>query len=607
MAQFEAKIKTALSNIDSLLEAYKNMITGVIIDTTFNPVFGYLNSSVGALNTRGLLAYYGEAAQKISFPGTGSTIGYVNEAEALTAAEAAFYTGTKDVYKKSSGATIVSDADYNAGKLYFAINPLEIDYTGRSLSLVNSQGVESPIQLNNLRLSEETLYFGYTRAASNGFYEADAKLSAGDIENGKLNKLVIDEQLLKDNYHSLKDAAKSRNIEQVAEFIFDLIDANPEAGPTLEAYAVKANYPGLSDNMSVRSKLELAVAAVNAPSLNLINTIPNVSKVPGYDRAMNLIDRIANKMQVKFDGVFTCPEFEKFELKELTEAQLAKFEVTFSAELSHNSDRFTVQYDESTKKWTVVSSNGSTGSFQFADNQYVKITNAVVIDGGKYIKADVQVSVKDLVQDLYGSSTTQEYVDYVNSLVDNANDIIAQLNDLETKINTKTSSSLTSVLNSINKRLCNVINNAYDYVRPELMYCDPDDHVRTLSTSMNYPTKISSDFALFFMSSLSCEYIVPFVKKHIAVVNVYERNSSGNLVQASNAAALAKAVNSNSANSNYSMNKVLDGVGNQKDRLYKRFYAESAGYKANYVYEIAYSAVDYCGYVSTRRYYITMK
>jgi hypothetical protein len=113
---------------------------------------------------------------------------------------------------------------------------------------------------------------------------------------------------------------------------------------------------------------------------------------------------------------------------------------------------------------------------------------------------------------------------------------------------------------------------------------------KRLSGSKSYPTVLTSEVTLY-PTSQTMELFVPFARKHVAVTNVFSKDDSRKNVQAGTLdKSLLTSVNTGN------MNKVLDGT--VKAVTLK-------GLNPKYVYEIAYSALDFHGKMATRKYYIT--
>ena len=88
-------------------------------------------------------------------------------------------------------------------------------------------------------------------------------------------------------------------------------------------------------------------------------------------------------------------------------------------------------------------------------------------------------------------------------------------------------------------------------------------------------------------TSFNAEILVPAYKKFVAVTNVWDNNTGAEVA--------SKVATTNNNNANF--NTVLEG-----NRYGVAFQAEKG-----YTYEIFYSALDFSGKISQRKYYVTVK
>lgn len=624
IADLQGSVAALQADMAKVKAALQTMITGITLNATDNSVIGSINTPVG-IRTNLLLAYYGKSVNDLTFPtdGFGSTVGYINEEEALTDAEAAFITaaGVESVEIVSNDYILASGN--NAGTLYLTINPNTVDYTGKTLQLVNSQGVAPALTLSPLKLSDHVLSFGMTRANENGFYEAGVSVTAEDIESGNLNKFELNKDEVVNTAKTLVSAIKGRKITDIAKTVYDMVN------PDLDAYAMKASYENVDGEVSsIFSDYNVAAAAVNAPSFGLIDAIPHVWTIPGYERAQNAIDFFAKKINKMFNKV----NLPSITIKDITLAPLTldpstleDFVIRVSTMLDPYSDMYVIApvtdngayvMKDGKHTWRVYdrSTGEAVNDIELNDTEAAKLlvcyeTNDYSIyetgTPDDYIEAfvvyDLASSIEELINDVYDSATAPiddvaQMVADINKFLDDVNSVLAQLNSVQSTVN-DLASSMHNVLETLNAKVAGFINNLGYYVKPALL-CNAADGTKMLSRSINYPSEVSADFD-FIATSMSAEVIVPFAKKHLAVVNVYNMDRT----VADNALALATSVNNSGK-----MNTVLDGAGDGSlsDPKPANFVAAS-GFQAGYIYEVAYSVVDYAGYVSTRRYYVTVK
>lgn len=206
--------------------------------------------------------------------------------------------------------------------------------------------------------------------------------------------------------------------------------------------------------------------------------------------------------------------------------------------------------------------------------------------------------MRQAAQDLWGMAA--DALDDINGgLLANVQDLIAEINKQLQSIN-KYESQLTGMvddatsrvkdfLDKINRAAVRIINSTNQRFQP-FMVASTSKGMKTLSGSKGYPTYLSSDVTLY-PSSQTMELFVPFARKHVAVTNVFKGNASAQKGNGECKAVL-KAANTGD------MNKVLDGTVQQ---------IQMSNLQKGYVYEVAYSALDFHGKMATRKYYISVK
>ena len=186
------KVKNIEEDLTNVQGTLKKLISGVIVQGTYSPVFGYGSLPLG-IQTNILAAYAGKSTvqNEYEFPAYG---------KANTAANKAIITGEDYDFVESLGqwpATVtipaneilVDETEGNAGVMFLTVNPTNVDFSGTDFSLVNSAGEKSRIQLSNLDACSDVMTFGWTRGASvaseskTGFYSAKATITKDNVEN----------------------------------------------------------------------------------------------------------------------------------------------------------------------------------------------------------------------------------------------------------------------------------------------------------------------------------------------------------------------------------------------------------------------------------------
>ena len=108
------------------------------------------------------------------------------------------------------------------------------------------------------------------------------------------------------------------------------------------------------------------------------------------------------------------------------------------------------------------------------------------------------------------------------------------------------------------------------------------------SRSKGVASQLKAGTVEFILTSYTVELLTPAFKKHIAVTNVFKGDKSAQGGDAACKLALT------TANGSEMMNKVLNG--DQR--------SVTATFPKGYIYEVAYSALDYSGKISMHKYYV---
>lgn len=151
----------------------------------------------------------------------------------------------------------------------------------------------------------------------------------------------------------------------------------------------------------------------------------------------------------------------------------------------------------------------------------------------------------------------------------------------------------TSRLNGYMERFEDVANNVNAFLQVTMLYKGKDNQFHQLSNSKEYPTVfIGEGLANVFATSYTGEIIAPAFKKFIGVTNVFKDGDS-----AQNGCADCKAA-LDAVNDGEYFNEVFPG---------SRYGVAIENMKKGYTYEIFYSALDYSGKISARKFYVTVK
>lgn len=577
--ELQEQVNKNTADLKKIFDAFKLAVSGVIIQGTYNPVFGSFAYPAN-IQSNVLMAYYGEAGSYgVEFPSYYPRY-YANGNAVLTPADIDMLGVT--AYKANDGAVIIGE-EGNAGKIYLTVNPTNVNFEGKLMPIVNSLDEESAVKLSPLAYSDYKLQFGYSRSAQNGFYEANATLNAEDVENVAM-KFDFNTSDIK---ATVKDILTPNNGVNVTNAVNTVADVLAQFNQKLDANAVKATWNDeVAGERSVYSNYNLATTAVKPLSYAFMQGV-NVSSVPGISRAEELINKVADRIKINlpdFNITITAPVIEKVELGELTEDLMAKFKVV-------------VQLDTTI---TVADKVINVTATDAAGNP-IEIDPIVV--QGEQIKFLVtrEVDMTQAVKDLYAEMNKP--VDGFNDIVDNLNKFMDDVNNLLDEINKvndyiskfenaldRTKNKLITYLDKLNKKVCNLVNSANKALQPVLLVHSNGSYAR-LSQAINYPSRINGTQFTLVPTSYTAEIIAPAFKKLVGVTNVYSLDRTKN-AQAGDAKCKAALQRANGAEN---VAEILNG-----DVQNVNFTAEKG-----YVYEIVYTAVDYSGKNVAKKYYVT--
>lgn len=583
-------IDTLFKHVNSIEDALSKTIYSMQIQGTVNPVFGSFALPVG-LQSNVLMAYYGEGPDHaVTFPAIlGDNSDLVYDAYALTA---------NDVAMLNSPATITLNAQEKLisapGKLYLTVNPNTADLTETEFLLVNSQAEESGIKLDSIVPSTDVLTWGYNRAPAKGqspvgFYEATASLDEADIDAVKIN--IAAQELAS----AVKDAVQNpgkHTINSLATVLMEQVQLNNNH-PRNGVQAIWTDSLGEHKVMSDLSIMATAVKPLSYATLNgfgigsaLDSKLPHITPLHELD-AQTIVDRINNNA-------------------DLTVNFVAHFNLDHSS-LTINFAPIALPDASGLAVHVVIPAAGSFPGYN---------ENIPLNDVSSFV-AQMQTSLNTTIGTWSAEATAQVQTE-VNKLIDNVNNQLnAMMNNPTTGINAQANQKIQDVLNSVANmtvskynqlvptanKFINLYNRVYNKMISLLdnpnkllqvaMFCKGSDgNLHHLSTNSLLPTVFNGTGAYeLFPTSYTLDVVVPAYAKFVAVTNVWSATDNAQAGDAACVSALQI------ANAGQYLNTVLEGGR----------YGIAASLQAGFTYEIFYSAVDYSGKISQRKYYVTVK
>lgn len=546
-------LNTRLGLLESLLNKY---ITSVIVQGTTNPVFGSFSLPLG-ITSNVLAAYYGDDVKYFEFPSSRSSYyAFGTDRTVLTDEDLNVLLGEGfENVKPGDDLRIISRDGQpgNAGTLYLTINPNTYNATGAQAYLVNSQDVESGVKLSSLKRSDKVLNFGYTRAAENGFYEAQATVGLDSVYGVTPRISYEDLRGLKDELKDAYDAIRNNGNVDVTGLVSSVYSL---CSNILDANAVKFPWKDEAGERAIYSQYSLAATAVKPLGYAFAKDF-EIEKVPGLDAMENIIGDMFDKIHDALP-TFDLEDWEDITIGSITIDPVEN--VFVDVEL------------------TGTDENGNTVTI----NDKIDITDAI----NEVLQGSVQQDLNEFVENLQGQ------IDQVNDLIDQLqqiNDIGNTVDDIEDQI--------LDYLNRANNAAIKLINNANELLQP-MMLAQTGESFVVLSTSKDAPTLFNaatySDGMNLYATSYTTEILAPAYKKLVGVTNVFKGDASAQGGDPDCEAAL-KAVKD--ASTSCGMYQILDG---------DRANVQLKGMEKDYVYEIAYTAVDYRGQIVAKKLYVKL-
>ena len=162
--QLKADLATLEEKVDGLFDLINNLVVGVTVRQTVDPVIGSIN--LPGYNPLFLATYVGENGSKIKeFPWAGDDYNADEDGDVLDEAEInedlvismVLSSEEADDEEEEADENLIMDTENNAGTLYFSLNPINVDATKLTFDLVNSVGAVSPVEISNVQQSAHVI------------------------------------------------------------------------------------------------------------------------------------------------------------------------------------------------------------------------------------------------------------------------------------------------------------------------------------------------------------------------------------------------------------------------------------------------------------------
>ena len=311
-------IEDIQEEIEELKKAFEDLITSVAVNATSTNILE--NSMLfPGLNIQFLGAIYGEAIKDVKFPDI---------------------AGVEPVFTADQGDLLFNE-ERGAGKVYFTVNPSNIDETkiaNVTLSLINSQNDGSLIKLGKATACKDKVLAWGTRADADVIlWEADAtadpdklgklapaeiidlKQIAGHVKDMFKEAKAAAKDVNRSNYSSTAKTATKEILKDAAAMLADLAQTKL---PALPALAMKAQWEDFVGTRAVVSDYSIAATGYKPVDFFWGQGIVDEGTSISFDKIDNLAVRIVNKIKAQE------PDMTKYYVSEVKAISLTDIEVT---------------------------------------------------------------------------------------------------------------------------------------------------------------------------------------------------------------------------------------------------------------------------------------
>ena len=315
VASINKKLNQIKGEINSIIETLENLVTSVTVNATANSIISNSKLFPG-INMQFVGAAYGEPdVKKGTFPKD-----FV-DADLVKISEGKEYKWTEDDFINSS------EKEFNAGKIYFTLNPSNITPSKVKLALVNSAQTEL-FKIGEASKCTETLNWGLTRGVKDAnypavVYEAPVTYDATTLKALELKEIVDIKAIAKNvkniiseakgaasdvnrsNYEDVTKATGKAVLKEAAQAVANLVNINM---PYMPAVALKATWSDTVGTRSVLSDYSIAATAYKPMSFKEFDGVDLSGYSIDFAKVDNAVLRVVNKIK---------SELNKFDLTKL--------------------------------------------------------------------------------------------------------------------------------------------------------------------------------------------------------------------------------------------------------------------------------------------------
>ncbi|WP_033149114.1 hypothetical protein [Prevotella sp. P6B1] len=509
------------AHIKDLVYALENMVTSVTVNATATSIIP--NSKIfPGINMQLIGAAYGDPVKPAGeFPSTNAML-YV-DGNALPAALIAGDTYSWDENTKYIGA----ENGNEAGKVYFTLNPSNVDPANlKSLKLVNSKQ-EEIATLGEAKVCEDELTWGQTRGIGYDqthaakLWVADATMDVDNVKQAIDLKKIIDFKSIKNSVETMINSAKTSGVktagktvlQESAKIATTLITAPSNIEP-MTAVALKAEWNDTIGTRSVLSDYSIAATAYKPLSFAEFKDVQFTANVD-LSKIDNAVYKFAKKLKKTIDNIT---------------AKVEKTNVNFSIDLNDlNPDQFEV----TTKVFAVAETDSKTidgqtvttiAKIYFTDSE----TRATTPQNGRTVKkieedmGDFQPNYqyyseltvgKDLSEEIAKIKTAVQNGFDTKSIQDLLKQAITSLRDVEDGVD-----DIVSLTDRVTNYLSTIINKSINFIGTGRIL-EPILLVNTDNGIQRATGNYTAGTYTFIPTTLNYEVLAPAYKKYIAVVD----------------------------------------------------------------------------------------
>ncbi len=616
LAELQRHFDVTFDQLNELFARYAlirtSQITSLIVEQTYNPVFGTLNLPIG-LESNMLVGYYADVERDVKFPDGGGTYEGVQNTAVF---------GTEGIALPYEGTVLDLKTGYKAlptlGNLYLTINPTDVNFNGQNVELVKSNGEALPLGFT-AQESDKVLYLGYTRSG-NGFYEAEVKSAEETGEDAEAlieaTKFEFDSQL-KSAFKNIIKTPGKETIAQLAQAIYSQLDGKVPAyaakvswtEPVVDGVSVDSvvgttlSSDGETITRSVLSGYDLAVASFKPLSYSTDLGIDTDKRLPVIGSLKERIEYVFNYLHDHLDFGFKDVSVDDITI------DLSGVQVTVDM------DKVTINLAGLPVYKATIDADGNPVATSdvigvLGDNAKVTLGyNGTDVDDANATALKPLVdAIESAIQDMLtgeGDNSLKTQIDsqlqsQIAKIVDQINDqlegvqakVYDSLASIQSKVDAELSGSLGSALQSLvdlydsfAERINSILGGDTSFFQVLLMgYEGNDGGIHHLSSVASDPTYVKKGAIQLFMTSHNFELIVPSFKKYVAITKAGDDVATA-------------ALNSQAGND---LNTILDG----RQQIIG---LNTAALESGKTYQIFYQSLDYRGRTSTMTYYIKVK